>query len=112
MSIRPIRIAVYCTVCLASTAPADDSGRPPSLPPDADEIAGQVYVAAHGGLVRNALSKRSGREVALVVNRAPQAMRSRNRVPGVQTFETYVNHAPQDPAIEGQQMAILTSGKT
>ncbi|MEW7975059.1 MAG: outer membrane lipoprotein-sorting protein [Candidatus Thiodiazotropha endolucinida] len=112
MSIRPIRIAFFCLVCLASTAPADDSGRPAPSSLNAHEIAGQVYVAAHGGLVKNALSKRSGREVALVVNRAPQAMRSHNRVPGVQTFDTYVNNAPQDPAIESQQMAILTSGKT
>ncbi|MEW8247552.1 MAG: hypothetical protein AB2768_16095, partial [Candidatus Thiodiazotropha endolucinida] len=98
MSIRPIRIAFFCLVCLASTAPADDSGRPAPSSLNAHEIAGQVYVAAHGGLVKNALSKRSGREVALVVNRAPQAMRSHNRVPGVQTFDTYVNNAPQDPA--------------
>ena len=79
---------------------------------DADAIARQVYTAAHGGLLRNAVSKRNGREVAVVVNRAPLEMRSRGRVPGVQTFDTYVNNSPRDPAIESQQMAILTSGKT
>jgi hypothetical protein len=78
----------------------------------ADEIARQVYTAAHGGLLSNAISKRHGREVAVVVNRAPLEMRSQGRVPGVQTFDTYVNNNPKDPAIESQQMAILTSGKT
>jgi hypothetical protein len=96
---------------LLSTAQAGDAGRHLQSPLSAQGIAEQVYQAAHGGLVNNALSKRRGREVAVVVNRAPLAMRTRDRVPGVQTFDTYVNNAPQDPAIDTQQMAILTSGK-
>jgi hypothetical protein len=118
MSIKLTPIAVIGLVChLFSAAQADDAGRrlitaPPVSPLSADEIAEQVYIAAHGGLVKNALSKRRGREVAVVINRAPLAMRTRDRVPGVQTFDTYVNNAPEDPAVETQQMAILTSGKT
>jgi hypothetical protein len=84
----------------------------PVLLPDADEIALQGYTAAHGELLHNAISRRKGREVAVVVNRAPRAMRVQGRKPGVQTFDTYVNNSPDDPAIKSQQMAILTSGKT
>ncbi|MES9992492.1 MAG: outer membrane lipoprotein-sorting protein [Candidatus Thiodiazotropha sp.] len=115
MSIRLIAITLIGLVChLFALARADDGVRVSPLPQSlsAQEIAEQVYVAAHGGLVNNALSKRRGREVAVVVNRAPLAMRTRDRVPGVQTFDTYVNNSPQDPKIESMQMAILTSGKT
>jgi hypothetical protein len=80
--------------------------------PSADDIAQQVYTSAHGRLLRNAVSRRNGRDVAVVVNRAPLAMRTQGRVPGVQTFDTYINNDPRDPAIESLQMAILTSGKT
>ncbi|MET0091811.1 MAG: outer membrane lipoprotein-sorting protein [Candidatus Thiodiazotropha sp.] len=83
-----------------------------SAPMSADQLAREVYTAAHGGLVRNAVSKRRGQDVALVVNRAPTAMRTGQRTPTVQTFDTYVNNQPQSPAIESLQMAILTSGKT
>jgi hypothetical protein len=81
-------------------------------PLDAEQIAREVYTAAHGGLVVNAISRRVGKEVALVVNRAPLEMRDNGRrKPRVQTFDTYINNRPQDPAVESQQMAILTSGK-
>jgi hypothetical protein len=96
---------------LLPAAQADDVGRRPSPTLSAQEIAEQVYLAAHGRLVKNALSKRRGREAAVVVNRAPLAMRTRHRVPGVQTFDTYVNNTPEDPTIEVQRMAVLTSGK-
>ena len=48
---------------------------------------------------------------ALVVNRAPKKMRKPGRRASVQTFDTYVNNKPADPAIDAYQMAILTSGK-
>lgn len=60
----------------------------------------------------NAISRRVRNEVALVVNRAPLEMRDQSRRPTVQTFDTYVNNKPEDPAVESMQMAILTSGKT
>jgi hypothetical protein len=78
---------------------------------NADQIAEQVYTAAHGGLLKNAISRRVRNEVALVVNRAPLAMRGQGRKPTVQTFDTYVNNRPLGPAIESKQMAILTTGK-
>jgi hypothetical protein len=78
---------------------------------EAERIAQEVYTAAHGGLVRNAISRRMRNEVALVVNRAPLAMREPGRKPTVQTFDTYVNNHPDDPELASQQMAILTSGK-
>jgi hypothetical protein len=80
-------------------------------PLDASQIADQVYKAAHGGLLENAISRKVRNEVALVVNRAPLAMRGQGRKPTVQTFDTYVNNRPKDPAVESLQMAILTSGK-
>jgi hypothetical protein len=83
-----------------------------SVPMGAQQLAREVYTAAHGGLIRNAISKGRGQDVAVVVNRAPTAMRSGHRTPTVQTFDTYVNNQPQDPDIESLQMAILTSGKT
>ncbi len=76
-----------------------------------EQIAREVYRTAHGGLVDNAISRRVRNEVALVVNRAPLQMRENGRKPTVQTFDTYVNNKPQDPALQSQQMAILTSGK-
>lgn len=81
-------------------------------PLKADQIAQEVYTAAHGGLVDNAISRRVGNEVALVVNRAPLELRGHGRKPTVQTFDTYVNNKPVDKAIDSLQMAILTSGKT
>ncbi|MES9859483.1 MAG: outer membrane lipoprotein-sorting protein [Candidatus Thiodiazotropha sp. LLP2] len=98
---------LMCSGLLIAAMP----GNPQSLP-EADEIAQQVYTSAHGGLLRNAISRRKGRDVAVVVNRAPLEMRTQGRRPGVQTFETYVNNSPADSAIKSQQMAILTSGKT
>ncbi|MEJ2426317.1 MAG: outer membrane lipoprotein-sorting protein [Candidatus Thiodiazotropha sp.] len=83
-----------------------------SVPMGAQQLAREVYTAAHGGLIRNAISKGRGQDVAVVVNRAPTAMRTGHRAPTVQTFDTYVNNQPQDPDIESLQMAILTSGKT
>jgi len=83
----------------------------PEGPLDVEQIVQQVFSAAHGGLVRNAMSRRNKRHVALVVNRAPLKMRKPGRRPTVQTFDTYVNNQPQDPAIDAYQMAILTSGK-
>ncbi|MCU7854466.1 MAG: hypothetical protein KZQ79_02030, partial [Candidatus Thiodiazotropha sp. (ex Lucinoma borealis)] len=113
MSLKITLFSSIGLICLLLTAvQAEEAGRFLHHSLSAEEIASQVYTAAHGGLVRNALSKRQGREVAVVVNRAPQSMRTQNRVPGVQTFDTYVNNSPQDPAIETLQMAILTSGKT
>jgi hypothetical protein len=78
---------------------------------EAEQIAQEVYSAAHGALVSNAISRRVRNEVALVVNRAPLAMREPGRKPTVQTFDTYVNNRPEDPELESLQMAILTSGK-
>lgn len=83
----------------------------PKGPLAADQIAQQVYTSAHGGLVRNAVSKGYKGAVALVVNRAPPDSAPQGRKPTVQTFDTYVNNNPSDPAIESLQMAILTSGQ-
>ncbi len=79
---------------------------------DADQIAAEVYTVAHGGLLENAVSRRVGNRVALVINRAPLAMRGKQRKPSVQTFDTYVNNTPEDPSLDSMQMAVLTSGKT
>ncbi len=83
----------------------------PEGPLDAEQIVRQVYASAHGGLVRNAMSRRGKQHVALVVSRAPSRMRKPGRRPSVQTFDTYVNNQPDDPDIDAYQMAILTSGK-
>jgi hypothetical protein len=95
-----------------NAARAQDPLPCPEGPLTTDQIVQQVYVAAHGGLVRNAVSERNGNAAALVVNRAPTDRRRPGRKPSVQTFDTYVNNSPEDPAIDALQMAILTSGKT
>ncbi|MCG6967186.1 MAG: outer membrane lipoprotein-sorting protein [Chromatiaceae bacterium] len=74
-------------------------------------MAEQVYTSAHGGLVQNAVSKGKQGEVPLLVNRVPLEGRRPGRKPILQTFDTYLNHHPQDPALRSLQMAILTSGK-
>lgn len=96
---------------LAASALAQDDAASPGASLTADQIARQAYEAAHGGLVDNAVSKRNKDAVSLVVNRAPLDKRGAGRKPIVQTFDTYLNHKPADPAVESLQMAILTSGK-
>lgn len=76
-----------------------------------EQIAREAWKAAHGSLLKNALSRRKGRDSALVLTRVPRAMRAANRKPTVQSFDTYINNHPADPALDTVQMAILTSGK-
>lgn len=78
--------------------------------PTASQLAKRVYAVAHEQKLRNAISKRNGRAVAMVVNRVPLEMR-KGRKPHIQAFDTYINNTPADPKIDSLQMAILTSGK-
>jgi hypothetical protein len=78
--------------------------------PDADEIARKVYAVSHNEQLDKAISKRTGRLSSMVINRVPLEMRQ-GRKPYIQTFDTYINNRPADPAIDTLQMAILTSGK-
>ena len=75
------------------------------------QIAEQVYAVSHGLLVRNAVSKQHGKEIAVLVNRAPLERRKNGRRPIVNTFETYGNSHPQSPELDSMQMAIIKSGK-
>lgn len=77
----------------------------------AEEIAQQVYAVAHGQLVNTAVSKRHKDDIAMVVNRVPLSKRTPGRKPIINTFETYGNSKPEDPAIESLQMALITSGR-
>ena len=108
---NPIWILIVLLWGLTGPTQAREDLPYPEGPLTADQIVEQVYTAAHGGLVRNAVSKRNKSAVALVVNRAPLELRRPGRKPSVQTFDTYVNNSPDDPAIDAMQMAILTSGK-
>lgn len=107
-----IRINSFLLCGLIGAVQAQEDLAYPQGPLTAVQIAQQVYTSAHGGLVKNAVSKRNRGSVALVVNRAPLEKRGPGRMPTVNTFETYVNNSPADPAIKSTQMAILTSGKT
>lgn len=78
--------------------------------PDGAELAREVYGALHDKTLRNAVSRRNGRSAAMVVTRVPLEKRKR-RKPRIQTFDTFINNAPSDPAVDTLQMAILTSGK-
>ena len=98
-----------CLVCLDSQA--REPLPYPQGPLTADELVEQVYASTHGGLVRNAISRRNQGEVSLVINRVPLEDRRPGRLPVLQSFETYLNHSPKDPALRSLQMAILTSGK-
>ncbi len=106
-----IKITISLLLGLCSVTQAQEDLTYPEGPLTAEQVAQQVYMAAHGGLVRNALSKRNKGAVALVINRAPLEKRVRGRRPTINTFETYVNNSPADLAIKSVQMAILTSGK-
>ncbi len=107
-----IKITITLLLVLSGVTQAQEDLAYPEGPLTAEQIAQQVYIAAHGGLVRNAISKRNKGAVALVINRAPLEKRVPGRRPTINTFETYVNNRPADPAIQSTQMAILTSGKT
>lgn len=76
-----------------------------------EQIAEQVYLVAHGGLVRNAASKKNKKDIAMVVNRPPEAKRKPGRRPVVNTFETYSNSNPLNSKIDSMQIAIIKSGK-
>jgi hypothetical protein len=75
------------------------------------QIAEQVYAVSHGLLVKNAASKQKGKDIAMLVNRAPLERRKNGRRPVVNTFETYGNSYPQNPELDSMQMAIIKSGK-
>lgn len=82
-----------------------------SQQPDALELARKVFAVAHNETtLRNAVAKRKGRSIPMIVNRVPLEMRG-NRKPLIQTFDTYINNLPADQSIDTLQMAILTSGK-
>jgi len=74
-------------------------------------IAEQVYAVSHGLLVKNAMSRQQGKDIAMLVNRAPLERRKSGRRPIVNTFETYGNSHPQNPELESMQMAVIRSGK-
>lgn len=97
--------AVYA----AETVPYPEPGKVLT----ADEVAVQTHTAARGGLVNKAVSKRNGRDIAMLINRAPteNRQRSQGRKPAINMFETYVNSRPEDPEIASMQMAVITSGK-
>lgn len=105
-TIKRLFYVLLATLCMAASV----SATPADGPTDADTIARQVYAATHNDLLQNAISKRTGKAVAMVVNRVPLAMRE-GRQPHIQTFDTYINNHPKDPQIASWQMAILTSGK-
>ncbi len=75
------------------------------------QIAQQVYAIAHGQLVQNAASRKNGKDIAMLVNRPPKAKRKPGRRPTVNTFETWGNSNPKNPALDSMQMAIIKSGK-
>lgn len=111
MAIKYIFILVSVAWSFTICSRADPSRPYPSAPLTAQEIARQTYNAAHGGLVKNAVSRRNQGAVSLVVNRVPLDKRSPGRKPVIQTFDTFINNEPKDPALRSLQMAILTSGK-
>ena len=101
-----VRLLTFAGLSLLSCAALAEA-------PDMDgmAIAREVYTVTHGGLVANAVSKRDGRDSAVVINRVPTAMRHAGRRPSVQTFDTFVNNHPVDPELDSIRLAILTSGK-
>ncbi len=84
----------------------------PEGPLTAEQIAQQAHLVVHGGLMRNALSKRNRDEVALIINRAPLEKRNSGSRPSVSSFESYVNNSFRNQAIASLRMAIITSGKS
>ncbi len=97
--------AVFSTVA-AKTPPPYPQGKLTGL-----QIAEQVYAISHGQLVKNAASKKHGRDIAMLVNRPPAEKRKPGRRPIVNTFETYGNSHPNNPRLDAMQMAIIKSGK-
>lgn len=104
---------IYCFFALGfvSSVQAKQSAPYPQGELTGEQIAKQVYLVAHGGLVRNAVSKKNKKDIAMVVNRPPAAKRKPGRRPVVNTFETYNNSNPLNPALDSMQIAIIKSGK-
>jgi len=115
MKVQIIKSVLVCVAALYACSAHAGRGIPyPGPGPlTADQIAEQVFAATRGGLVKNALSQRNKGDIAMLVNRAALEKRDRDeeRKPGINTFETWVNNSPEDPAIESMQMAIFKSGK-
>jgi hypothetical protein len=112
----PVYPRLYLAItilCLGLKLQAQPAPAYPEGPLTAQQIAEQVHLATHNGLVRNALSERNKQtdEIALIVNRAPLEKRPAGSRPNVSSFETYLNN-PTHPTIASQRMAIIKSGKS
>ncbi|TNF95206.1 MAG: hypothetical protein EP297_11490, partial [Gammaproteobacteria bacterium] len=57
----------------------------PEGPLTGDQIAGMIYEITHGALIKNAVSKRHKKEIAMVVSRAPSEKRKPGRRPVINT---------------------------
>lgn len=106
-------LIIYLTVTLTFSAQAGEFVPYPEKGKilTGEEIAIQTHAAARGGLVKSAQSVKTGRDISMLVNRAPINKRGLNRKPSVNMFETYIKNEPDDPALEDLTMAIITSGK-
>lgn len=100
--------------CFGLSAHAQPNLTYPKAPIDADQIAEQVHLVIHSGLLRNAVSRRNKEhnEVALIVNRAPLEKRRPGDRPSVSSFETFLNNSPKNPEVDSVRMAFITSGKS
>lgn len=113
--IKKIVLSLSCVFFLLIVFTTVEAASPFLPYPEGDltgsQIAEQVYAVSHGQLVNNAVSIKNGKDIAMVVNRAPMEKRKSGRRPIVNTFETYGNSHPQNPELESLQMAIVMSGK-
>ena len=104
---------IYITItCLGLPVYAQQGLSYPEDPLTAQQIAQQVHLVVHSGLLRNALSKRNKDDVALIINRSPLEKRKSGNRPSISRFETYLNNNHTSPSIASVHMAILTSGKS
>ncbi len=108
---KALQICIFMPLAVIGTAQSSKMTPLPEGLLTGEQIATQVYEITHGGLFDNAVSKRNGKETGMVINRVPLDKRKVGRKPFINTFETYFNNNPEDPALDSLQMAIITSGK-
>lgn len=115
MNINIFRVIafIFATLCAVAIQAGTVLAYPEGDDLTADEIALQTFAATRGGLLDNAISVKSGKDIAMLVNRAPleSRLKDKRRKPSINTFETWINSRPDDPAIDSRQMAIFRSGK-
>jgi len=104
MQYMKLFIFLKCIV-VAQIVSAEMNHPYPERPLTAEKIAQEVYFNLHGMHQKNAAIRKTGGEVALIINRLP------GRGVNINTLEAFLKNDFDDGVTESKQLAIFKSGK-